>query len=131
MLLRKLESAKNSLNVQVSPSSVTAAANTKKPVSFLRSWWNALTEDDQPSWNQVNQESDPTKCVDMITKTQQHLRQFFQLTVSNLTIIYKMFDGGVHCIRKLLLPIHCSNNIHHLVLTPPLYIPHPLQDCNK
>ena len=82
MLLRKLVSAKNSLHVQVSSSSVTTAGNTEKPVSFLRSWWNALVEDDQPSWSQPNQESDPAKCIDMITKTQQHLRQFFQLAVS-------------------------------------------------
>lgn len=86
MLLRKLESAKNSLHMQVSSSLPTAAGNAnKKPVSFLRSWWNAIMEDDQPSWNQPDQEGDPAKCIEMIDKTQQHLREIFQLVVSILT----------------------------------------------
>ena len=87
MLLRKLESAKNSLHMQVSSGSIATAGSAKKPASFLHSLWNVFVDDDdddKPSWSQPGQGSDPTKCIDMITKTQKYLREFFQLTVCSI-----------------------------------------------
>lgn len=107
MLLRKLESAKNSLQVQVSSGSVAAGGNTEKPASFVRSLWNMFMEDDQPS-NQRDQESDIAKCIDMITKTQQHLRDFFQLTVcktfSFKNIVICRFSIGSCCYQATTTP---------------------------
>ena len=60
----------------------TATSSAKKPVSFLRSLWNVFVDDDdQLCCGQPGEGNDPTKCIDLITKTQQHLREFFQLTV--------------------------------------------------
>jgi len=67
--------------MQVSSGPVTAAGNAQKPMSFLHSLWNAIMDDGDRSWNQPGQESDPSKCIETITKTQQHLREFFQLAV--------------------------------------------------
>ena len=69
--------------MQVSSGAAAAAAGSaQKPTSFLRSLWNAIVmDDDGPSWNQHSQETDPAKCIETITKTQQHLREFFQLAV--------------------------------------------------
>lgn len=82
LLLRKLESARQSLQAQVL-ANPTACSNAQKPVSFLRSLWNAVMDDDQPSWSQTSQESDPAKCIKSITETQQYLREFFQLKACN------------------------------------------------
>jgi len=75
-LLRKLENAKISLNSQI----LSRRDTQKKPVSFLRSLWNALVDDDIV-YDQQTQESDPTKCINMIEDTQKYLRDIFQLRV--------------------------------------------------
>ena len=84
MLLGRLQNAKSSFQTQESSASAGATGSAKKPVSFLRSLWNVFVDDDdQLLCGQLGQGSDPAKCVDLINKTQQHLREFFQLTVCN------------------------------------------------
>lgn len=72
--------------MQVPSGSTATAGSTEKPTSFLRSLWSVFMDDDDdsPSWNQPGQGSNPTKCIEMITKTQQNLREFFQLTVCSI-----------------------------------------------
>ena len=78
-MLRKLENAKISLKSQIaSPKDAQ-----RKSVSFLRSLWNAIVDDDVV-YDQQTQENDPAKCIKTITETQQYLRDIFQLTVRAL-----------------------------------------------
>jgi len=76
VLLRKLENAKISLNLQI----LSPKDTQKKPTSFLRSLWSSLVDDDI-IYDQQTQESDPTKCINMIEDAQKYLRDIFQLKV--------------------------------------------------
>ena len=76
-----------------------STASSEKPTSFLRSLWSVFMDDDddKPSWSQPGQGSDPTKCIEMITKTQQNLREFFQLTVCSNGTILRVIDMVCIC----------------------------------